>query len=86
MVSAFLATGFLAVVPSTRVFANPTEEAVRYASKALYMELELNEVVEKQAKKMEKAYLPDYFIVYGPYIGVGARLIIQQRISYTWRF
>ena len=76
-----LFSGFLAIqnpVP----FEDPTHEALRYGSKALFYELHLDQKVEG----LEKKLIPEKLKPYAPAIGIVGRLVAEQRLSYTWRF
>lgn len=60
----------------------PDQDAPRYVAKALYQELELNEIVSEWEDKYFK--LDEYPELL--YIGVVGRIVTERRITYRWEF
>ena len=60
----------------------PPQDAPRYIAKALYKEMALDRVVSKWEDKYLK--LDEHPEL--AYIGVIARIGIEQRVTYEWRF
>jgi hypothetical protein len=60
----------------------PDQDAPRYVVKALYRELDLNDVVSE----LEKKYLniEDYPEIV--YIGIIGRIVTERRVTYRWEF
>jgi len=77
----YIMSGFLAIGSPVGT-AMHSNEAPRYAAKAIYKELKLDDVVTRIEKRYIK--LDDYPVV--GYIGVVGRIISEKRVSYTWRF
>lgn len=78
----FALSAFIAATPMDQAYANPESEAVKQLSKALYKEYD----VDKYVKQLEQRYLSEEFIKYGGAVGVGVRIITEQKVSYTWEF
>lgn len=62
--------------------ALPSEDAPRYAAKALYKELELDRYTKRIEKRILKNELTECF-GYGILIG---KIVTEKRVSYRWEF
>lgn len=60
----------------------PDEDAPRYIAKALYRELEL----DKTVSRIEKKYIKLDRYPELAYIGIVGRIVVERRITHTWRF
>lgn len=82
MVGSFVLSAYIAVAPTGQAYANPEEEALKHIGKACYKEFQ----IDKFVKQIEKRYLPEELKKYGGPIGVGIRIIAEQKVAYTWTF
>lgn len=60
----------------------PDQDAPRYIVKAVYLEYNIDDVVQC----LEKKHLPKWTKKYGGYVGIGIRIATEKRISYRWEF
>lgn len=73
---------FLSVQNPKQMFDNPSKEALRHLGKAIYVELNLDDKV----KILEKKYVSKNMRLYGPYLYGISKVLLEKRVSYTWRF
>lgn len=94
--SGYVLAGFIALQnPTQPQFANPEREALRHLRKAAYIELGLDEVVDRAEHKYlrpvtdpvvnELEPLVPYVEPYA-WVGVLVQIGVEQRFSYTWEF
>lgn len=82
ILSGFVLSTFMSVVPADGAFANSEQEALRHISKACYKQFK----IDKYVKVIEKKYIHKKIREYGGAIGVGLRIVAERRVSYVWRF
>jgi hypothetical protein len=58
------------------------DDAVKALAKASYKQMNLDE----QLKRLEKKHVPKVVKHYGTYSIILARVIVENKISYEWRF
>lgn len=68
--------------PIDRVYDNPEQEAIRNLGKAAYKQFNIDDYVDV----LEKRYMPEWIVRNAGTVVVIAKIIDEQRISYTWRF
>jgi hypothetical protein len=68
--------------PIDRVFLDPEKEAWRHLGKASYRQFNIDDYV----KDIERRYVPRWVVRNAGTIMVFAKIIDEQKISYTWRF
>lgn len=81
MISAYAAAAFVSI-NIQQGQAMPDADAPKYIAKAIVHELELKEI----ASRFEKRYLKLDKHKELVYIGIIARVMIEQKASYTWKF
>lgn len=82
ILSGFALTAFVSVLPADQANANSDQEVVKYVGKALYKQLDVDDHIQR----LEKRYLSKEIRKYGGAIGVGVRILTEQKISYVWKF
>lgn len=60
----------------------PDRDAPKYAAKAMYKELNLDEVTRRLEKRLVGKNLREY----GGYVILVARVVSENKISYRWEF
>jgi hypothetical protein len=79
--NSYLLAGYLALTPY-QAYAGDERDAGKYLAKALYIEYGISGYLSR----FEKRYLKFDKYPELSYIGVVARVGIERRITYTWRF
>ena len=60
----------------------PDRDAPKYVAKAVYKELNLDEIT----KRLEKRYVGNDLRKYGGYAILVTRIVSENKISYNWEF
>lgn len=63
-----------------------TEDAMKAAAKATYIQSGADKEVDKLERKLEQKYIPKVVKDYGGWIAIAIKVGTEHQITYQWRF